>query len=513
MAKQKQHVAIKAQFPFKGQVQASGYASQPPDTAVSCSNVMPFDPAGDRQRGGQRGGTTKLTAAALGAGTNRVNRLHQVQKADGTGTKCCATSGAGLYAGADFTSLALVNAAFVTALSNNTAPHSCDIFGTVYFVDGVLAAPKTYNPVAGTVGTLAASAGSLPGVATLCANFRGRLVLVVGQNLYFSRAGTPTDFDYAQRDVLAAVATGATSTFGRISQPVYALIPFSNDTMIVGCDHSILLVKGDPADGGVMLTISDSIGMLYKDGWCIDPAGNLYFLGTGGFFRIQAGGQTIENLSVGKMDAFFAQIPKSHNVQMAWDRDNKGCWIFATPYTYPGTTIGNVICYWDGRTEGFFPMDFPSSHGPESLCVFDGDTTTARYLVLGGRDGHIRKYDEAVRTDDGTAISSTVTFAPFRPGGNGQGMLTELEFYFGELPASPNFLVQFTVGVGKDAYAAFTAPTRTIAGTFISPGRQVPRKYRLAGGAFAMTLLCNTTGDGWTLEEIYARFEPAGRQR
>jgi hypothetical protein len=330
----KTHVEIKAVWPFKGQVQSPGYSQQPPDTAVVCQNVMPFDPGAGRQRGGQRGGTTAIGSVLNGA-TARVSRLHQVQKADGSGTKCCALSNGSLYAGADFTSLALVTAGLVTNLANNTAPHSCDIFGKVYFVDGVIAAPKTYDPVAGTTGTLAATAGVLPGVATLCCNFRGRLVLVVGQNLYFSRAGTPTDFDYSQRDVLAAVATGATSTFGRISQPIYAIVPFSNDTMIVGCDHSMLLVKGDPAGGGVMLTISDSIGMLYKDGWCIDPAGNFYFLGTGGFFRIAAGTQTIENLSVGKMDAYYAQIPKSHNVQLAWDRDNKGCWIFATPYSLP----------------------------------------------------------------------------------------------------------------------------------------------------------------------------------
>jgi hypothetical protein len=498
-------------FPLKGQVQSQGYASQPLDSAILCQNVMPFDPQTTRLRGGQRAGTTQLQGPIVSSST-RINRLHQVQKVDGTGTRCCATAGAQLWAGADFKTLAVVNATFINSLVNNSAPHSCDLFGQVYFVDGVGAAPKTYNPVANTSGTLAATAGVLPGVARVCANFMGRLCLVVGQDLYFSRAGTPSDFDYSQRDSLAAVATGTSSTYGNIGQPPYALIPFTNDTMIVGCDHSMLLVKGNPADGGTLLTISNSIGMRQKDGWCVSPEGDCYFFGTGGFYRIKAGTQEIENLSVNKMDAFFAQIPNSHNVQMAWDRDKKGCWMFATPFTYPGTTITNVICYWDQRTEGFFPMDFPSQHGPESVIVYDGDVNTDRYLVLGGRDGRLRRYDETAHDDVGVLIYSYVQFAPFRPGGAGQATLTDLQPYLGEIGTLATFNLDWRMDASKDAYNAFAQQGRFFAGTF-GPGRNKPLRQRLTGGDFILSLSNQTLSAHWSMEEIYAFFEPAGRQR
>jgi hypothetical protein len=240
------------------------------------------------------------------------------------------------------------------------------------------------------------------------------------------------------------------------------------------------------------------------------PAGNCYFLGTGGFFRIKAGTQTIENLSVNKMDAFFAQIPKSHNVQMAWDRDNKGCWIFATPYHLPRNDDHERHLLLGRSGRGLLPDGLPVPATAPSVCVFDGDTTTARYLVLGGRDGQLRrKYDETVRTDDGTVIYSYVQFAPFRPGGNGQGTLTELEFYLGETGTLANFTVLARWASQKDAYNAFAQPLRIIAGTF-GPGRNKPLRQRLTGGAFILSLSNQTLSDHWSMEEIYARSSRRG---
>jgi hypothetical protein len=332
------------------------------------------------------------------------------------------------------------------------------------------------------------------------ANFRGRLVLVVGQNLYFSRAGTPTDFDYSQRDVLAAVATGATSTFGRISQPIYAIVPFSNDTMIVGCDHSMLLVKGDPAGGGVMLTISDSIGMLYKDGWCIDPAGNLYFLGTGGFFRIPAGTQTIENLSVGKMDAFFAQIPKSHNVQLAWDRDNKGCWIFATPYSLPRHDDHERHLLLRRADRGLLPDGLPVQpragkrvrvrrRHDDGPLPRPGRARRAVPQVRHVRPHRRRHHDQFVHRSRSRRSA---------PAATGRGRSPSLSSTSASYRRRPNFGCTFKVGVGKDAYNAVNSPTADHRRAGSPWARQTaPCRFRLTGGAFCLTLLSgNDRGRG-----------------
>jgi hypothetical protein len=238
-------------FPLKGQVQSQGYASQPLDSAILCQNVMPFDPQTTRLRGGQRAGTTQLQGPIVSSST-RINRLHQVQKVDGTGTRCCATAGAQLWAGADFKTLAVVNATFITSLVEQHGPAFVR-----HLRPGLLrgrrrrGAQDVQPRRRYTAGTLAATAGVLPGVA--------RSAPTSGAGSSSSSGRTSTSPAPARRPTSTTRSAtswrpsppGRRSTFGNISQPPYALIPFSNDTMIVGCDHSMLLVKGDPADGGV----------------------------------------------------------------------------------------------------------------------------------------------------------------------------------------------------------------------------------------------------------------------
>jgi hypothetical protein len=71
------------QFPFKGRNTNFGYENQPDGTCIDCLNVMPFDPRGNRLRGGQRTGTGNLTVSApIGSG-NPVKRLHVATTTNG----------------------------------------------------------------------------------------------------------------------------------------------------------------------------------------------------------------------------------------------------------------------------------------------------------------------------------------------------------------------------------------------------------------------------------------------
>lgn len=63
------------EFPKKGLDLNFAYYDQPQDTTPACLNVMPYDPAGQRARGGQRAGTAKLFAAAMGSGAANIQCL------------------------------------------------------------------------------------------------------------------------------------------------------------------------------------------------------------------------------------------------------------------------------------------------------------------------------------------------------------------------------------------------------------------------------------------------------
>ena len=65
-----------------------------------------------------------------------------------------------------------------------------------------------------------------------------------------SRSGDATDWDYSAEDPLAAVALNASSSAGRIGDAVHALIPWRDDVMLIGTEHGLFAMSGDPAAGG-----------------------------------------------------------------------------------------------------------------------------------------------------------------------------------------------------------------------------------------------------------------------
>lgn len=414
-----------------------------------------------------------------------------------------------------------------SALTAGNAVSAGDLDGYVYFVDSVSAKRMSLQTLEVEEWTTEqypdfSSKGTVPpNLSHLCV-WRTRIVVSDGDNVFMSRCGNPRDFDYSQDDAQAAVAFNPSSSHGQIGQPIQALIPFRDDGLLIGCDRSLFLVDGDPADGGSVITVSESVGILGKDAFCQDPAGNIYFVGTGGLYRMQAqpGSQPV-NLSTNSEASFFADIDRGVNyLAMVWDRDREGCWIFVT-----SKTTGACRHYWfdatssGGGSEGgaFFPQQFPDNHGPVAALLYDGNGPLDRYLLLGGRDGHIRKHSVDCLSDDGQPIVSAVSIGPFRPGGVvQQGRLTDLEFYLGELPAgliNANWNLHYTVQSAKDAYAAFISPRCKSAGRFTAPGRQLHRRQRQLGGVFFIKLWNDTLDTTWTLEQIVAGFEPAGMVR
>src|SRR5690606_38454013 len=134
----------------------------------------------------------------------------------------------------------------------------CDVDGFAYLFDGLGAFKMDLNTA--DVSPLAATAGALPPAIAIACIWRARLVASDGLNVFMSRAGDAGDWDYGQDDAMAAVALNASPSAGRIGQPVVFLYPFRDDSLVIGCDHSLLVLKGDPADGGSLLTISEAIG-------------------------------------------------------------------------------------------------------------------------------------------------------------------------------------------------------------------------------------------------------------
>lgn len=425
-------------------------------------------------------------------------------------------------------------------LSPSIKPQGASSQGYVFFVDTIHdiqqlnLATRTVEAYGTGFTILGSETATTLGKYSLACFWRDRLVLASSvanpQNVIMSRQSNHFDWDYSQLDPAAAFAMNAnaagnkSSGAGGVGEPLNCLIPFSDDVLFLGGDHNTFAIQGDPAGGGQVVILSDSIGTLGPDCWDADPAGTVYFVGTTGLFRIAKGSTQVVDITQGRIRDFFVQIDRVNDyVCLAWDRDRNGCWIFVTPVITGVTTH----LFYDATNDAFFPQQFPTNFGPITAVTYDGDGPSDRVTLLGCRDGYLRKWDLTAATDDGTAISSYVHIGPIRPilkqvgysflpDEQTLGILQSADLIFGEDPpgfTDANWNCQLDVMTGKDAYTAINTPERTLTLIFNASARRKKILQRTTGGVYYFKLSNAVSGKIFQFEKLSVDFADGGLQR
>jgi hypothetical protein len=370
---------------------------------------------------------------------------------------------------------------------------------------------ETFTPTAGS------ETATTLGAYSLACMWRDRLVFAASvatpQNFVMSRQGVPTDFDYGQDDSAAAVA-GNASRVGSIGEPLNCLMPWTDDILILGGDHSIYKVEGDIAAGGQIVNVSQAVGTLGPDCWDVDPVGNLYFVGSDGLYIMPPGGIP-QNISSGSVREFFSGINRSLvNVSLSWDRDRHGCYVFVTTISSGASTH----LWYDATNQAFFPVQYAPFVGPVVSLIYDGDDPLDRQILLGGRDGYIRFIDPTSLDDDGTDFDSHVWIGPIRPGGTDASLavLQAMEVIVGEVPnfggfTSSNWGLTISIVTGKDAFTAITTPQSVFSFNVTLQARRKRILQRVSGGSWYFKV--SSTGTIWSFEKLVPLFTPGGLQR
>lgn len=325
--------------------------------------------------------------------------------------------------------------------------------------------------------------------------------------LFMSASGDPDDFDYspAVESQTMAVAINAEDV-------VTCLAPFNNDIMIIGCDHTIWMMNGDPAAGGRIDNLSREIGIVGPEAYCFDPRGNLYFLGGNGLYRINAGAGGIEHVSGTKLERTFAEIDYSTtHVMMCYNQDRQGIHMMLIPYARPA--VSTTSLFWDARTDSFWPEQYPAGMGPSALHAFNGDGVNNRAVLVGGFDGYVRFLDMDAKSDDGTAISSRMRFAAITPGGTmGSGTINDITFVMDEDSDNTTFTLYAADTPGKAAKVAdangVPAFRRSLTG-----GRNNSFQYKVSQNTFLPVISQSTVDASWVYESGSALINQLNRMR
>jgi hypothetical protein len=446
----------------------------------------------------------------------------------------------------------LVDMAFLSGVGTDGS--SSGLNPGVFMVDGT-------NFVFLDVTTLIASSvytfsheGTIPTNCSLICNWRGRLILAQDSanpnNVYMSRVGNPTDYNYAALDPAAAVALQFSSA-GQLGEPVMALIPFSDDYLIIGCLNSLWMCQGDPADGGTVVNISKSMGMTANNAWCIGPDGTLYFIARGGMYSVKPAWEFYrppELMSFQTYDLYFRMIINGqYYLSMQFDVDNHYIHIFATSINEELT--GTHMIY-DIRNGGLWPQFYPHNYSPVSSTQFLGNAQNNRpSIMMGGFDGVIRYWTPTALDDDGIAISSFALLGPVKADAEA-AMLSGVTIDMGEvfyantatsvqqtsqeqdLPAQWNATA--TLFSGPDAFSvtegaelggaispyfnnyaspALTTPHSVASIAMPLDRRQKTFRQRLRAGWHSLMISNSTLDTYWSFESASMEFMGAGRNR
>lgn len=254
----------------------------------------------------------------------------------------------------------------------------------------------------------------------LLTRYLGRMVLAGAPEhvVWMSRAGDPHDFDFIDvasgfpSDTERATWSAGTDEWGAHPGAITALIAFSDDYLLIGQRDSITRLVGDPLAGGQFVNVTQAVGILDRDAWCITPESELVFMANEGLFLLAPGGTSFPvAISREILPRELLNIdPLVTKVVLVYDRVASGIHIFVLLLSGGG----NKHWWFDWRTKSFWPVSLDSSHVPWDAVWYDGDSRTLPGVILGCRDGPLRVFSDSSYSDAGLGFLSHCDYGPVR---------------------------------------------------------------------------------------------------
>jgi hypothetical protein len=507
-------------FPFAGLDVSKAFCKQPNRSAVKgkyarttpiAYNVRAFD-SQNRDRGGIRPGVEKFIATQPGGTAFVIQALAVVvttqespvqSSQSGRDVRLVAVHFGNVYyvAAGNSTWLSPTNLTGETPPLNATGlVQSSANNQLLFFADGTNWV--YFNPLDNTLRVWTATSGTLPAdgegnLPRLICTWRGRIVLsgilLDPSLIVMSKVSDPFNYNYAPDLPIPpdAAWSGAVGPQGLMSDVVTALIPYSDDVLIVGMDSMIALFRGDPNYGGSIDLVTKAIGIAWGEAWCMDPYGTVYFFSnrTGVFAFVP--GQQPQRIS-SSIDYLLLGIDTgAYGIRLQWNDRFQQLHLWVTLLAYPAPATHYV---WEQRANAWWQDTFTDENmNPLASVTFDGNGPDDRVALIGSWDGYVRSISSDATTDDGEAIQSEVWIGPFLTKYNDSVMLHEVQGVLGMDSGD----VAYSVYVAETAEQALDS-TAVSTGTW-SEGRNYTDAVRRAGYAAYVAL---TSSAAWAMENI-----------
>lgn len=364
-----------------------------------------------------------------------------------------------------------------------------------------------------TEGTIA----RVTGRGTILARWRNRCVMAgLGGEWFMSAAGDFRNWDYSPATPSATMAVAGNlgdtgPEAGNLGDDITGLVPMNDDLLLIAGTGSLGVMRGDPADGGILDTIHHEVGMVGPDAWAFDSDGNLYIFATDGLHKITPAGHYGGKVSAGIFDKTFAAIDYTENrAILQWDKNRSYVYIFIVKDTAAEENERSYI--FDTRTGAFWPIQLPDENGPTATTYFEAPAANDRGVLLGGRDGYVRGLRDGRPNDRDTAedvaIDSMLQFGPVNIG-DGQNIIATETYLTLGLGSGPVELRIYSGSTPEEAAKSTTIRISTTLSTTASRYNQ----RRVGGQSLVFQVRQNLLNVTWYYEGGKVFWIPGGKTR
>lgn len=371
-------------------------------------------------------------------------------------------------------------------------------------------APKIYDPIAQTLTIWSATAGKgqIPTGCPIVWRYLDRLYLAGAENAPHvwsaMRQGDPLDADFSQTDSQRAIF-GPASEAGVPGDPITAGLAHSDDYSIIACRDSLWRLAGDPAAGGSLDNLSHAIGIIGRKAWCFTPTGELVFLSMDGLYVLPPGGNTYPvAISRELLPREFMNInPDMVTASLEYDVQNQGVHIYLT------SEVSNDRLHWwmDWNRKTFWPVSLDSDYEPTATCTVQATAIEDSGVLLGGRDGVVRRFSDYAENDCGSAFTSYAVIGPVPLAKD--AMCGQLESMDADI-AENSGDVTWSIQPGLTFESAISA-TSTDTGTFVDGINSTV--YPACRGQACVIKLTGQANRRWALEQITGVVKESGVRR
>ena len=396
--------------------------------------------------------------------------------------------------------------------------------GKLYFVDGNRVV--VYDPTLGTVEDLESKeSGEVPDKPRLIASWRNRLVLArtidEPHNWHMSAVGDPENWDYFPAlPVVTQAVSGNNARAGLASDLVNTLIPYNDDLMIMGGDHSIARMTGDPMAGGQIDIVSQTIGMAFGASWTMIPDGTLFFVSTEGrIFQMSPDGQIQKISNKFVEDAYLEDWNDAYfRVKLVWNNKDDGLHVLFLPSAVGGaggdSSLAMVGLFWERVNNAWWSDTYAAEVTPYSAVIRDGDQPQDRTVLFGTSDGTVLNWAKqdvdsttlADYNDNAIAARVFIDVSSETVAGSGPMRCTSVE----------TVMSDYTQNAKIKLYAddnPTTLPDSMQAVEWTPPGRSGRLPLRAKGTNIGLLIYAVSSEAVFSTEAIYMTLTKTGRSR